>query len=941
MLRVTQQDDSAAAKRYYSSADYLSEGQEIIGFWGGRDAQRLGLEGVVDKESFERLCDNLDPRTGKQLTARTRSERTVGYDFTFSVPKSVSLVYALSGDEQIMAAFREAVDETMRDIEAEMQTRVRKGGKDENRVTGNMLWSEFIHKTARPIGGFPDPHLHAHCFAFNATFDEEEQSFKAGQFRDLKRDAPYFQAAFRVRLAEKLQDLGFGIVRKRDDFELAGVPAALLKRFSRRTEEVEKAYEEFLAEKLAELGHGEFLEGENGWKLIVDGASRSRKEIHLAAAQFGITDPDYKGELGAKTREGKTKALSWDQLRKEWNRQLSPEEREVLASVHRRDKAFARQSGQESTAVDHAIAHCFERDASVSERKLLTEALKRGIGAVTLDRVKRELARRSLIRAEKDGRAMVSTWEMKQAESKVVDFGREGRGRYRPLGDAERPFTRTWLNDGQKAAVKHVLASRDAVTIIRGAAGTGKTTLEEELGEALREAGHAVVATAPRTGAVDVLRDEAGFAGAVTLAHFLKSEKAQDAVRGGVVLVDEAGVVSTKEMGKLFDVLERIGARAVLVGDRQQNRAVAAGEPLKLLEQRAGLAVAEVTEVLRQSGDYKNVAQALNQGRLEEAFAGLDRLKWIKEVPDGERYQAMADAYLAASSEKKKNGEYKTALCVSPTHAEIAKITAAIRDALKTENHPKAQRLGEEKVVDVWVPTHLTEAQRRDAANYESGYLLQFHQNAPGHKSGSRLVVGEGEKLPLAYADRFEVYRPAKLALAERDRVRVTSNGKTKDGKHKLKSGALYTVEGFDAQGRPIIDHGWVVDNGFLSHGYAVTADASQGRTVDKVFVGLADESMKATNRRRWYVALTRGKELAHVFTDSKEELLQAIQRPDEKLSATELAELARPKAKLRQRLKKLLAYHNRCATFVQTHDTSRLGAERAPGPRREMEYAR
>ena len=65
-----------------------------------------GLEGTVDKFSFERLCDNLDPRTGEPLTVRTRTERTVGYDFTFSVPKSVSLLYAMSGDQDILGAFR-------------------------------------------------------------------------------------------------------------------------------------------------------------------------------------------------------------------------------------------------------------------------------------------------------------------------------------------------------------------------------------------------------------------------------------------------------------------------------------------------------------------------------------------------------------------------------------------------------------------------------------------------------------------------------------------------------------------------------------------------------------------------------------------------------------------------------------------------------------------
>src|SRR5580700_9354523 len=224
MIRITQQDNAKAAKSYYTTADYYSEGQEIVGSWGGKGAARLGLSGTVDKFSFERLCDNLNPQTGEPLTARTRSERTVGYDFTFSVPKSVSLLYAMSGDHDIMEAFRGAVDETMREIETEMKTRVRRDGQDTDRTTGNMVWAEFIHTTSRPVDGLPDPQLHAHVFAFNTTYDEEEHRWKAGQFRELKRDSPYFQAAFRARLADRLQELGFGVQRKRDDFEIAGIP---------------------------------------------------------------------------------------------------------------------------------------------------------------------------------------------------------------------------------------------------------------------------------------------------------------------------------------------------------------------------------------------------------------------------------------------------------------------------------------------------------------------------------------------------------------------------------------------------------------------------------------------------------------------------------------------------------------------------------------------
>ena len=114
MIRITQQDSAKDAKRYYATADYYSEGQELVGSWGGKGASRLGLEGTVDKFSFERLCDNLDPRTGQPLTVRSRTERRVGYDFTFSVPKSVSLLYAMSGDQDILEAFRASVDDTMR-----------------------------------------------------------------------------------------------------------------------------------------------------------------------------------------------------------------------------------------------------------------------------------------------------------------------------------------------------------------------------------------------------------------------------------------------------------------------------------------------------------------------------------------------------------------------------------------------------------------------------------------------------------------------------------------------------------------------------------------------------------------------------------------------------------------------------------------------------------
>ena len=208
-----------------------------------------------------------------------------------------------------------------------------------------------------------------------------------------------------------------------------------------------------------------------------------------------------------------------------------------------------RQGKGEEAAVDYAIEHSYVRDAVVPERKLVTEALKRAIGAVTVEDVNREVAKRPLIRSEVDGRAMATTQEMLKLESWLIEFARKGRGRCRPLGDPERPITREEFTEGQRAAVRHVLGSRDRVMIIRGGAGTGKTSLEQEIGEALAEAGKPIVALAQSVKASrEVLRDEAKFANADTVARFLKYKEMQESARGGVILVDEASQLGTRDM---------------------------------------------------------------------------------------------------------------------------------------------------------------------------------------------------------------------------------------------------------------------------------------------------------------------------------------------------------------------------------------------------------
>ena len=97
------------------------------------------------------IRDSVHPESGKPLTPRTKEERTIGYDINFHCPKSVSIVHALYKDANILEAFQESVSETMKDIEADSKTRVRKKGVYADRNCGEMIWVDFTHQTARPV----------------------------------------------------------------------------------------------------------------------------------------------------------------------------------------------------------------------------------------------------------------------------------------------------------------------------------------------------------------------------------------------------------------------------------------------------------------------------------------------------------------------------------------------------------------------------------------------------------------------------------------------------------------------------------------------------------------------------------------------------------------------------------------------------------------------
>ncbi len=300
MLQITpiMVGKTAAKWEYYA--------QEYAGTWEGKGAELLGLTGEVRREDFNALSNNRMPGTGEKLTVRVKTKRRAGYDMCFDVPKSLSIYMAETGDKQMQRLIQEAANETMRDIETEMGTRVRKDGADDNRTTGNMLYASFVHTTTRPVNGVTDPHYHVHYYCVNATRDFVEDRWKAGEFGCIKKRAAQYQSDYHERLLSKLKANGYRVRKTEQAFEMESVSRELIDKFSRRRAIIKKALKE----------RYEGIE------------RRARNLANKMQIRYARAVEKIKARFGTETRERKSrkKPNPIEQLLS-WRKQMTSEER--------------------------------------------------------------------------------------------------------------------------------------------------------------------------------------------------------------------------------------------------------------------------------------------------------------------------------------------------------------------------------------------------------------------------------------------------------------------------------------------------------------------------------------------------------------------------------------------------------------------------------------
>ena len=901
-------ENAGRASRYFSAQDdyYSKDGH---GVWMGRGAEKLGLRGQVDAVRFRMLLEGRLP-DGRKIPATfeaSKAARRHGWDFTFSAPKSVSLQALIAGDQAIIEAHDKAVRDALALMERHAVARKKIAGVSLREHTGNLVAAAFRHELSRA----KDPQLHTHLVVMNMT-ERGDGQWRALSNEELFKHTKLLGAAYRASLARHLQALGYGIrlTDKEGAFELAHIGRAQIEAFSQRSRMIEEA--------LHDRG-----------KTRAEASTLEKQVIALA------TRPK-KDRLGDQGRH---------LLMEHWK------EKSRAAGIEyaRGQRAPRGGAGQDGNAaresMEFAIAHLTERQSVMLDSMLMTTAMQHAVGGATHDELRAELDRRIAAgdiiaeaplyrlasdRADAQGKAR-GAWEhdvrrakrlpleetvryVDQAirkgalvraearyttalawrtEQSILRMERDARGGARPMmvsRRAERAIAKTDLNRGQREAARMMLTSRHRVVGIQGSAGVGKTHLIRTTAGIAERGGYRVVVLAPYANQVERLQSNG--LNASTLATFLASRD-RNIDQRTLIVIDEAGLVPTRQMEATLQIAERSGSRVVLVGDVQQLKAVEAGRPFAQL-QANGMKTAVVDQIQRQeTSELKNAVELAAKGRAQESLEHIDRQ--VLEVPDDKaRYVEIAREYAAM-----QETERARTLIVSGTNAARRELNALIRRELDIE--------GTGREFDTLSRKDLTQAERRNAPSYRVGDYLQAERDyaRSGLKRGELYRVADiesGNRLSIVADDgrrreinprlhqQLSVYEMTRSELAPGDWARITRNAPGLDVSNGDRVRVIDVrpdrISLENEKGRRIeLDCTRPLH---LEHAYATTVHSAQGLSTDRMMVDLDTRSL-TTGKDLYYVAISRARHEATVYTNSRSELPAAISREPLKSAALDI----------------------------------------------------
>ncbi|MGW4336613.1 MobF family relaxase [Rhodococcus koreensis] len=775
---------------------------------------------ISDAQVTEFIADNY----------RKMRQPVAGYDLVFTPMKSVSLLWGL-GDprvkEIIEAAHRQAVDETLGYVEDELTyTRRGAGGTRMVKAEG-LLIARFDHWDNR-VG---DPNLHTHCAVLNRVYAEDKWTTIDG--RMFYRAAVSASERYNTRVADLVaRNLGVSFAPRADTpadkqpvYEVEGIPLALIEEFSRR---------QAIVDRQAELAR----------EYTARHGKNPPKKVQFAQAQQATLD----------TRNAKNPPRSMAELRAEWDeraraiivdtspRQLVDDAQtghdnrppfgpadlpelirnveedlsrkvgtwtvySLTAEVQRQARAFSFADELDLDVYVHAAVdtlvknHCIPvfTEIYLAPDKL-SETVEGGLVRLhTVDRTTMRYTSESVLAAESFMRSNAD------ADSDLTVADRVIRRQIRKIEKAvakESKIDGFHLGTDQIAMIEHFLTAKKTVAVAVGAAGAGKTTAAKVVARAWEQTNGKVIALGPSARAAEVLGSEIEVEGR-TIADILTRDKhgiPTGIETGDLLLVDEAGMASARNLADLTRIAADTGAVVRLLGDHQQLASVESGGVLRDLAERTFAPFLSKIHRFRTEGEAA-ASLRLRDGD-ESAIEWYKENRRIKSAMTHELADKVFDAYVADVEDD------EVTLMVAPTNDLVRELNL------------------------------------KATAYYRDN----------GTVTGPGIVLADG--LEGAVGDVVVTRKNNSKYVVKDDRGKRTGRVNNGDLWTIVEIGAdgSLRLENHASGGRVVVAGDYIAEN--VQLGYAATVHRSQGMTVGSCHV-LTSAGM---DRQGLYVAMTRGK---------------------------------------------------------------------------------
>ena len=885
----------AASAAYYLESqrsfrhpnEYYTAGEEPDGVWFNPKGL-FGLEdgGEVDSADFHRLYHGFAPDGSGKLTRNAGSEkRSPGLDMTFSADKSISALWAIA-DPELRGEIEQAHNDAARVALEETVfrhcawTRMRNGDGQIEVLPADVAVAMFQHGTSRDN----DPQLHTHCVIFNAARTHEDGKWRAMHQHPVYGWVKAAGAVYRNTLAWNLQlRLGLPMEQYGRDGEfsrIGGVPEDLAAHWSKRR------------------------------AAIVDAANDMGFKVEGNAARAAAANKV--------TRAGKSSDNDPEVRHRRWRGEAEGfcEREALIAALLGEAEDITQEQVRDLTAVLETLPERLTRDEAVFRLPDVVERvsnataglLGREAVATAVERVMRhpEVVRLTRIPRSAEGRADMAhtrlyttsrTLEMEQALRDMATGMAAETGHGLPAQAIEEKIASLIergypLSEEQTAAIRAVAGAGGRVAIVEGAAGSGKTTTLRPIADLCREHGGTVITTAVawRT-AVALGNDLDARPFCVDKLLKMAAKNGIEIDGGTTIVVDEAGMLSTRQAHHVLRLAERHGARVVFAGDTRQQQPVEAGPGLRLIRDAVGSV--RVDRIRRQKPDVEDILVHVHgetppAARFRGGLMSEDERAGI--LSD---YEAMTDKpaftpWQVNVSEALRDGDAETAIEAWHERGrfhlgynEESTLTALVDEWDRyTRQHPEKSTVVLARTrAEVRALSHLMRARR-----------FARHGEADGQETKRvTVMVSRGTE-----DDRTA--SPLEIAVGDRLRIGATCWEK------QLFNGTVVTVEDLEvlpraagtrpegraageARDRPAGDppveitartddgrrvtfrHDEIRDwygNVRLDHGYALTVAAAQGLTVDKTFL-LADDR---PSRETIYPAATRHREEIDVYVN-------------------------------------------------------------------------